>query len=426
MSVVVWLERSNLEFLRIRGFVRRTFESPWRSLVILSGINGLWATVFQWGSIPTSSQWLPDLVIVLYYTMFYALGWLIYTSQLDLARVRDYAWTLIGVGLTLSAVYFIATKHLGEEDKSSGVFIVRALAMSGALIAMTRGLMGVFLKHANTGSYGWRYISDASYWVYLFHVFTCWTFPYFLSGWVAPVLLKYLTSILLSLIACLTTYDLYVRSTWIGKLLNGRRYARYSLRLSLMSLVLIFGFAAIGWGHISERNALLVDWKKAGGPMAFIPNADSVIAAGPGTKIPLDGPGDLSRCIPLGRYVHCATAVDRSRARAVCTAWGGQLLIAETEAEHELITDLVVGYTGKPYWVDIDDRETEGKWLWGNGAELAYNRWDVTQPNSHGENEDCAAANFGGGTRWHDVSCKSRFHFVCEEKTGPPSGRPIK
>ena len=66
-----------------------------------------------------------------------------------------------------------------------------------------------------------RYISDASYWVYLFHLLLTLMFPELLRFWDAPVIIKYLITIVATFVGCVATYDLFVRSTWIGRMLNG-------------------------------------------------------------------------------------------------------------------------------------------------------------------------------------------------------------
>ena len=101
-------------------------------------------------------------------------------------------------------------------------------------------------------------------------------------------------------------------------------------------------------------------------------------------------------------------------ARTACEDLGGSLLMLETAAENTAVNRDIAAVFKKPFWLDLDDLKREGAWTWKNGVSLNYSGWDKTQPDSHGGNEDCAAANWGGRQRWHDVPCIARFPFVCE------------
>ncbi|MQG08544.1 MAG: hypothetical protein FI684_05880 [SAR202 cluster bacterium] len=70
-----------------------------------------------------------------------------------------------------------------------------------------------------------RFISDSAYWVYLIHlpIVTFITFYMFRFSWQAEI--KFILSIALTTVICLVTYKYLVRSTYIGTLLNGRRYS---------------------------------------------------------------------------------------------------------------------------------------------------------------------------------------------------------
>ena len=69
-----------------------------------------------------------------------------------------------------------------------------------------------------------RFISDSAYWVYLIHlpIVAFITFYMFRFSW--PAEIKFMLSMVLTTIICLVTYKYLVRSTYIGTLLNGRRY----------------------------------------------------------------------------------------------------------------------------------------------------------------------------------------------------------
>lgn len=94
---------------------------------------------------------------------------------------------------------------------------------------------GICLKYLNKQSSTWRYISDASYWVYMVHIlFTLWI-PVPLGSVAISAGLKFLIVLSTTTILSFLTYHLFVRSTWIGKALNGRKYGKETAQIQNMN-----------------------------------------------------------------------------------------------------------------------------------------------------------------------------------------------
>ena len=70
---------------------------------------------------------------------------------------------------------------------------------------------------------GIRYVADAPYWVYLVHAPVVMVIHVVLTlvGWPPP--LTFLVVITVATAVCLATYQIMVRHTFIGLVLNGRR-----------------------------------------------------------------------------------------------------------------------------------------------------------------------------------------------------------
>lgn len=88
------------------------------------------------------------------------------------------------------------------------------------------GIIGLFIRYASKHSSKMRYISDASYWVYLLHLGFTGIFPGIIADFNIPGPLKALIICTLTTIICFVTYHYVVRSTFIGEFLNGRKYTR--------------------------------------------------------------------------------------------------------------------------------------------------------------------------------------------------------
>ena len=102
--------------------------------------------------------------------------------------------------------------------------------------------MGLFLRYADAPSARWRYLSDSAYWVYLLHLPFTIFIPALILNWPLPYALKLGACIAIVTAVCLLSYSAFVRSTWIGHFLNGRRYPHPKRRLGLV------GFALLGAG----------------------------------------------------------------------------------------------------------------------------------------------------------------------------------
>ena len=91
------------------------------------------------------------------------------------------------------------------------------------LVALT---LGIFRKFCSQARPAIRYLADSSYWVYLFHL------PVVVWLQVAVAEVPVHWSLKLVFISAATiglallTYDLFVRSTLLGQILNGRRRPR--------------------------------------------------------------------------------------------------------------------------------------------------------------------------------------------------------
>jgi glucan biosynthesis protein C len=109
---------------------------------------------------------------------------------------------------------------ISEEDVWGILYVtlkvINAVLFSYALIGLTEA------KFGNQNSI-LRYVSDASYWIYLIHLplVTLITFSMFQITLFIEI--KFMIAILLTSLIGFVTYKYFVRSTVIGILLNGKK-----------------------------------------------------------------------------------------------------------------------------------------------------------------------------------------------------------
>ena len=114
------------------------------------------------------------------------------------------------------------------ERAEGGEFeaLVPAVMQAAFAWTMTFGLIGLFAKLFRRERAWVRYLSDASYWIYLAHLPLVFLLQGAVARWDLPAWQKLGVMVTACLAALLVTYALLVRPTPIGWMLNGRRRAR--------------------------------------------------------------------------------------------------------------------------------------------------------------------------------------------------------
>jgi peptidoglycan/LPS O-acetylase OafA/YrhL len=209
----------------------RSMRSRWRPLWFAIP-TALTLCLMSYGGLETSTSFVPAPRVLLAYAVFFFFGWLLYLRRDLLPTFTRHAWLQIVLALLLTPVNMLAIGRFLDASDPGGRAAFATIVITGALMVwlLLFGITGLFLRHLDRYIPAVRYIVDASYWLYLIHLpFTIWL-PGLLSGLAWPAMLKAAAVFLLSSPFWLLSYHFCVRATFIGKLLNGRRYP---LRLGL-------------------------------------------------------------------------------------------------------------------------------------------------------------------------------------------------
>jgi glucans biosynthesis protein C len=204
---------------------RRWMTRPWRTLPFALVFGSLCASM-QYGALGTSVSFVPNLAILGAYASFYVFGWLLWGSRQRLDDLRQGVGWRAAVALSAFVVHLVCVGR-NVKDVALGLTPwVAVAAYAGALSAWfaCELFIGLFLRHLDHERRWVRYLTDASYWVYLIHL----PLVIFTAGALAQVNLGAASkaSIVLgaSMVASLVSYEWLVRDTFIGTLLSGRRY----------------------------------------------------------------------------------------------------------------------------------------------------------------------------------------------------------
>ncbi len=86
------------------------------------------------------------------------------------------------------------------------------------------GTLGFFQASCPDHSPAWRYVADSSYWIYLVHLPLVAFIQIWMASWPWPGAVKFALLILIAFTALFASYHYLVRSTFIGRMLNGQSY----------------------------------------------------------------------------------------------------------------------------------------------------------------------------------------------------------
>lgn len=172
----------------------------------------------------TSAGLLPMPHVLAYYAIFFFFGALYFDARDDDGKVGR--WWFLGLPLALLVIFPIGAgivfsggvHQLEPAQRALSVLLPAAYAW-----LMLFALMGLFRRFLSGENHSLRYLSDSSYWLYLAHL------PLILGGqilirnWQQPAWLKFTLLCLVVTALLLVIYQVAVRYTWLGRLLNGPR-----------------------------------------------------------------------------------------------------------------------------------------------------------------------------------------------------------
>jgi len=170
------------------------------------------------GNLKDPDGFPPEWRILIGYVPPFAFGWLLYHSRDLLARFEKHIWIYLALAVPAFFVYGLVSGRDYPLLKAAGNVL-----LCWFLIFVT---IGLFLRYCSRPSPRWRYMSDSSYWLYVMHMPVVVGLQVAFANVPLPAIAKVPIVLAISVFILVATYDLFVRPTAIGALLNGRRYQR--------------------------------------------------------------------------------------------------------------------------------------------------------------------------------------------------------
>lgn len=170
----------------------------------------------------TSTGLLPLWHVLAYYSAFFAFGALAFGRDTSsgapvIAAVGRFWFVALPVAVVVAFPIGL------ELTFESGDWFVASVVQVVYCWLMVFGMLGLFRTVLATERRGVRYLSDSSYWLYLAHLPLMIQVQSWISEWDIPSGVKFVGINVFVAVVLLTTYQLFIRYTPIGTMLNGKR-----------------------------------------------------------------------------------------------------------------------------------------------------------------------------------------------------------
>jgi peptidoglycan/LPS O-acetylase OafA/YrhL len=217
---------------RLDLLVRAIVRSPWGVVALAAPTCAalfalpLWR---PWFGIPTPDMsLLPNVAAFVAFGSAFGFGWLLH-RQTELLAVLQARWPwhlAIAVLATIGSLAHVGVTASIEFASHDMATFGYAAGYALATWSWSLALIGVALRYLAGYSARRRYLADASYWLYLIHLPIVIALQIVVSQLSWPAWAKFVAILAVAFPVMLLSYRYWVRGTFIGAVLNGRRYPR--------------------------------------------------------------------------------------------------------------------------------------------------------------------------------------------------------
>jgi peptidoglycan/LPS O-acetylase OafA/YrhL len=208
-----------VKILLTRGF-RSAVQSVWAPLPF-AVLSFLALLPMKYAGLDDPPSFVPAPHIVVAYAIPFAFGWMLFASADLLEILRRRAWLHTAVG-GIASIVFLAVLF-STADRGVTFYATRfanALAMWGLILGVT----GLFLRYLSGLSSLRRYLCDSSYFLYIAHFPVILVFQLILKDVPLSPIAKMPLVLIGTIAVLLPLYRYAVRPTFVGAVLNGRKY----------------------------------------------------------------------------------------------------------------------------------------------------------------------------------------------------------
>ncbi len=231
--LVVTIDRTGALRTAVDAVVRGVVTSRLSALAIALPVAAalyMRQGLIAWAGIPTPDQSLiPQATSFVAFGAALSFGWLIH-RQMDLLSAFRAQWPLhvIGAAIVTPIALGIAFNPSTIGPMAPGTTkVLFSISYALAIWCWSFAILGIALRFMATPNARVRYMADASYWIYLVHLPVVAALQVLVgrAPWHWTVKLPFILVVSFTLL--LLSYHYLVRSTFIGQLLNNRKYPRH-------------------------------------------------------------------------------------------------------------------------------------------------------------------------------------------------------
>jgi len=226
LLLIFWGNRTPEFRNKLSQFVERTPMSSFPIFVVACLFLSLLGSLEQGGRLSADLSFVPNLAVYLYFGICFLLGWILYQRIQDLQALASH-WKK---NMVIATVLFVAGLVLFVLQGDAGntqyypLHTLLSLANGFSIGYYMLAFVGMFSRFFQAENPWIRYFSDSAYWIYILHSIPLVIIALLLHDWKVIAEVKFLVVCIGTLVICLLSYQLFVRKTKIGEILNGRRY----------------------------------------------------------------------------------------------------------------------------------------------------------------------------------------------------------
>jgi membrane-bound acyltransferase YfiQ involved in biofilm formation len=203
----------------------RALASKWWGPFVLAVPLAIIGSSYRAGVLAANGSFIPNLSELIHNGLFFVMGLYLYRHQeflFPLFTARCWRNTAAGcVSFVLALAAF--KSFLDHPQGIAHIEAVIAFLYNLTSWLWSFALLGLALRYLPAQNRILQYVSDSSYWVFLVHMLGTIGFGALLYSQPFGPVTKIALNILATTAACLITYQLLVRYTIVGVLLNGQR-----------------------------------------------------------------------------------------------------------------------------------------------------------------------------------------------------------
>lgn len=216
-TLMVWVA-STLELGRIGN---RIAAMPATMLVVLFPFLTAPALALVGTPWPAPEFFIPALWALAFFGLYFAFGYQLFHHGALLDRLRSLSPFLLAGAVISYGVLFRWTDGFMDAPPSAVARGVRALLEACAGFWMTLWCLLAARRWLRSRSATMRWLADSAYWVYIVHLPVLLAVQYRLLDMPLHWIVKFVSSLIVTLLVSFASYQWLVRRTVIGRLLNG-------------------------------------------------------------------------------------------------------------------------------------------------------------------------------------------------------------